>query len=140
LISLKPVSGNIQAEWSVQSKDCVRLMTSVDMRFSAGQANRLNPIRTITMSPDCLSQHELNSLFIAGIYETKSTPHCYTSTGFPLEVCRSYTLEVQANYLSTLQGPSSFVDFFTTRRGFIRYILSSFKDVLIRSSCSSHYR
>lgn len=118
LISLKTTSryGSILAEWSVQSKDCARLLTSVDTRiYEEDQANSSNPLRTSSASSTCLSHYRLQNQFEIGINETSS--YCYNSTGLPLEMCRSYTLEVQPNYLSNLQGRSSFVDFFTTGRG-----------------------
>ncbi len=107
-----PTAG-VDLKWSIQSNDCAQLVTSVDVRiYDEGRANSSEPLRSYNLPPDCLKKETYNRFSIDNQRDS-----CYNPTGLSLEMCRSYTLEMQAEYSSTWKGQSSFVDFFIDGRG-----------------------
>lgn len=112
------LTNGVDLEWSIQSGDCAQLVTSVNVRiYDQGRANSSEPLSTYTVPSECMTKGFPNRFYI-----DNKNGSCYKPTGLPVERCRSYTLELQAEYSSTWKGKSSFVDLFTAGNGTVDYI------------------
>ena len=98
-------SSGISLSWSVQSEDCARLISSVDIViYNDGSET---PWRSYKVPATCFAKSNSSSFTI------DNTDSCNSDiTGMPLQYCRNYKLEMWPRYDSNWNGQSLAVEYF----------------------------
>jgi hypothetical protein len=102
-------------QWSAQSRDCAQLMTSVDLRIYEDASDSV--LRSYSVPSECIGNAYHNSFSATFSSLGRENNICGSITWEPLDICRTYKLEVQPEYSSSWRGKSSSLEIFTSGAG-----------------------
>jgi len=99
-------------EWEDRT-GCAAHLTSITLRIYADDLMNSEPISSLVIPDQCV-MHTLGKLFSLSIFSDDS---CSLVDWQPLDHCRTYRLEMEAEYWNRWKGLSSSLQLFTVRRG-----------------------
>ena len=107
-------------KWQTNSRMCAKLLTSIDLRIYEDASDTvfrsyLIPTNCI-ISTDNMDDHNFHSALMSS-----DGSLCSSVTWAPLDICRSYKLEIKPKYFSTINGKTSSLEMFTSGSGNITF-------------------